>query len=184
MRCWPPTSQSLGGSAERKHSTLGKCTFLQSRKKKKHLSPIVYPQLELMEKNAGNSGSLSGFGRRGNSCNPVKGCLWESEQLLALSRMPRNGEGACSLWSKPLGSGSELSTLCEASSFHGPPSVVLQTNYFLQNQKTGCFNFEQFFFGSYKDVPTQIQPEGVGSKEGSFKIMARAVPVNLRDASE
>lgn len=50
-------------------------------------------------------------------------------QLLTVSRMPRNGEGACSLWSKPLGSGSELSTPCEASSFHGPSSVVLQTDY-------------------------------------------------------
>lgn len=184
MCCWPPTSQPLGGVAEGKPSTLGECTFLQSRKKNKNLSPIIYPQLQLMEKNAGNSGSLSGFGRRGNSCNPVKGCLWESEQLLTVSRMPRNGEGACSLWTKPLGSGSELSTPCEASSFHGPSSVFLQTDYLFQNQKIGCLNFELFHFGSHKDVPTQIQPEGVGIKEGSFKIMARAVSINLRYTPE
>lgn len=43
MRCWPPTSQSLGGSAERKPSALGECTFLQSRKKKKTLESNLLP---------------------------------------------------------------------------------------------------------------------------------------------
>lgn len=30
MLCWPPTSESLKGGTVRKHSTLSKCTFLQS----------------------------------------------------------------------------------------------------------------------------------------------------------